>query len=117
VEKAFRAFAETNRYLQFAGASESHGERAPVASESEADDIDWESAEIIETAEPVAKEPKRGVTIYQGGPLDFNLSSSGISLTGKTNSASDLRAFIERLKVLAAVLPDGPKEGSDDEDE
>ena len=55
-----------------------------------------------------------GVKVFRGGALDFSLSSSGLSLTGKTNSASELKAFIERLKVLAAVLPDAAQDKADD---
>ena len=38
--------------------------------------------------------------------LDFNLSSAGLAVTGATNSASELRAFLVKLEALAALLPD-----------
>lgn len=59
-----------------------------------------------------------GVALFRSGPLDFNLTSSGLSVTGKTSSASELLKFIDRLKVLAFVLSDGPpKDARSDEDE
>jgi hypothetical protein len=33
------------------------------------------------------------------------LSSSGLILVGKTNSAKELTAFIEKLKALTVLLP------------
>ena len=56
-----------------------------------------------------------GLTFFRQGPLDFSLTSTGLALTGNTNSASDLKKFIERLKALAAVLPDSPSEEANDE--
>ena len=56
-----------------------------------------------------------GLTFFRQGPLDFSLTSTGLALTGNTNSASELKKFIERLKGLAAVLPDSlPEEANDD---
>lgn len=58
-------------------------------------------------------EAKKGKTVFRdGGPLDFQLSTSGLSLTGKTRSAKELTAFIEKLKALATLLP----EDEDDSD-
>jgi hypothetical protein len=110
VEKALRAFLETNRYLEIAGASESY--RAPSQSTPEsAPTPREEEPRTMETA--VAAERgtgKSGLTFFRQGPLDFSLTSSGLALTGNTNSAAELKAFIERLKALAAVLPDGAKD-------
>ena len=38
-------------------------------------------------------------------PLDFNLSTNGVAVIGGTNSASELRAFIQKLEAIAALLP------------
>lgn len=40
------------------------------------------------------------------GPLDFNLSSAGLSVSGMTNSASELKAYIARLQLFVGLLPD-----------
>lgn len=60
------------------------------------------------TITPAGGAGKSGLTFFRQGPLDFNLTSTGIALTGNTNSKSELKKFIERLNVLAAVLPDDP---------
>lgn len=115
VEKALRAFMETNRYLEIAGASESHRDQPEGASESPPQRAE-ESREM--TAATASTDAGKGLTLFRSGPLEFNLTSSGLSVTGKTNSASELMKFIDRLKVLAAVLPDKlPKEALNDEDE
>jgi hypothetical protein len=111
VEKALRNFMETNRHLEIAGAIESHRdepqskqESPPVQSKRE------EESREMGGAAAAAESGGGSLKVFRGGALDFSLSSSGLSLTGKTNSASELKAFIERLKVLAVVLPDAPKE-------
>lgn len=43
-------------------------------------------------------------------PLEFNLTSKGLALTGTTRSASELAAFIEKLESLAHLLPDAALE-------
>ena len=57
----------------------------------------------------------KSATFFRDAPLEFSLTSTGLALTGKTNSKSELMAFMERLKVLAAVLPDSPPQDADDE--
>jgi hypothetical protein len=49
---------------------------------------------------------------WNKGDLDFNLSSAGLALTGMTNSASDLKAYIAKLEALVALLPDDKTEHS-----
>lgn len=114
VEKALRAFLETNRYLEIAGASESYGEAAEASLESprsnQSDEADHEM-EVV-SAPPSAK---GGVSFFEGGPLDFNLSSTGLKVTGKTNSATELKAFIEKLKALTVLLPERQKEAPKEE--
>lgn len=62
----------------------------------------------MEAAEIEAPTPaKKGkVTSLDGGPLDFQLSSTGLSVMGQTNSAPALKAFIAKLTALSALLPD-----------
>ena len=105
VEKAIRSFNDTNRYVEIYGVSESYGNASEGAAEL-SPEIDWETAKV-ETGTAPAAEPKRGgLTYFDSGPLDFNLSSTGLKVTGKTNSASELKTFIEKLKALAVLLPD-----------
>lgn len=109
VEKALRSFAETNRYAEIYGVSESHGdegeERAELGSDSEI-----QEAPRMASAAPKQEGsvPAQGTDaiFWNKGRLDFNLSSSGLAVAGKTNSASELKAFIEKLKALEALLPE-----------
>jgi hypothetical protein len=113
VDRALRAFLETNRYLEIAGASESYRAQAQNEPDKSPSPQSDEEPRNMEPATPTVAAGK-GVTFYRGGPLDFSLTSSGLALTGKTNSASDLLAFIDRLKALASVLPDtAPDEDQD----
>lgn len=112
VEKALKNFLETNRYLEIAGASESYGDAHPKAPESAPEvEPDEEAPPKMEVAAAPA-EARRGVRIFEPGPLDFNLSSSGLRVTGQTSSAGELRAFIEKLTALAALLPSKPAPNS-----
>lgn len=43
---------------------------------------------------------------HAGGPLNFNLTSTGLWLTGRTSSVEELEAFIDRLKALADLIPE-----------
>jgi hypothetical protein len=118
VEKALKAFLETNRYLEIAGASESY--RPPAQSEPESAPTtqrDEEPRAVGTTIVPATGAGKSGLTFFRQGPLDFSLTSSGLALTGNTNSASELKKFIERLNVLAAVLPDKISDEQDDDTE
>lgn len=117
VERALRAFLETNHYLEIAGASESY--RAPDQSTPESPpttlrEEDHRVENTVATALSAGK--SGGLTFFRQGPLDFSLTSTGLALTGKTNSASELKKFIERLKILAAVLPEKPSEEDDPDD-
>ena len=53
--------------------------------------------------EAIASAPK---PIFRDQPLEFSLSSKGLAITGGTNSAPELMAFIEKLKALAVLLPE-----------
>jgi hypothetical protein len=106
VEKALKSFLETNRYAEINGDSESYRSAAESPPESAPDQIDWETATVEPAVQAQPPEPKAGLAIYKSGPLDFSLTSTGLSLTGKTASQKELRAFIEKLNALAVLLPE-----------
>lgn len=116
VGPVLKSYNETNAFLAASGVSESYGKGDSDVAESLSDEIDDEEDDDMETAELEKPEEKAGksggVTIFKSGPLDFNLSSSGLRITGSTNSSAQLKAFIEKLNALAVLLPD---ESSDDE--
>ena len=80
----------------------------------EEDEDAGEMTETIVETPPKAAAPKpplqKGQTMdslfWNQGPLDFNLSSGGLIVVGKTNSAKELNAFIEKLKALTVLLPE-----------
>lgn len=113
VGPVLKSYNETNAFLAASGVSESYGKGEREAADSVPDEDDNED-EYMETAdldEPEAKTSKAGgVKIYQAGPLDFNLSSSGLRITGSTNSSAQLKAFIEKLNALAVLLPENPSD-------
>ena len=70
------------------------------------------------TPQPQSRSPSQqpdNALFWSGGPLDFNLSSHGLAVVGKTNSAAELKAFIEKLKTLLVLLPETPKAGENDD--
>ena len=109
VEKAIKSFLDTNRYVEIYGVSESYGNATESAAESSPDSSSQEE-KIVATRTPQADMPPKDQGVdaifWNKGALDFNLTSSGLAVVGKTNSASELRAFIEKLKALAVLLPD-----------
>ncbi len=109
VESALQSFLATQRFGVLKGASESYGNARSAGPESspdhEIDDGDYvvNAAPLTPTREPTAQAPK---PIYRDQPLEFSLSTKGLALTGGTNSASELRAFLKKLEALAALLPE-----------
>lgn len=117
VGPVLKSYNETNAFLAASGVSESHGKSGPAGADSlpeEGDDEEGED-EIMDTADLEKPETKAdkggGVKIFHSGPLDFNLSSSGLRITGSTNSAVHLKAFIEKLNALAVLLPKEQTDG------
>jgi hypothetical protein len=113
VEKALKSFSATNRYVEINGDSESYrndDEAAPkLAPEREMEPMP-------STPQPQGRSPSQQPVdplFWPGGPLDFSLSSHGLAVVGKTNSAKELKAFIEKLKTLLALLPEAPKDEPD----
>lgn len=105
VAPVLRSYRETNSFLAASGVSESYGKESGDTPDSlsEVDDED-EEMEIDEIAPEAKKKGK--LTFFDAGPLDFQLSTSGLSLTGKTRSPKELKAFIEKLTALAVLLPE-----------
>ncbi len=114
VEKALKSFNATNRFVEIYGDSESYRhddeaapELAPEMQSQEREPMQSQPQSRIPTQQP---DP---ALFWAGGPLDFNLSSHGLAVVGKTNSAKELKAFIEKLKTLLALLPEAPKDEPD----
>lgn len=115
VEKALRSFSDTNRYAEIYGVSESHGTEADDSAES-APETNVQETTIMAAPAPRKEEKLSGHgggdIFWNKGPLDFNLSSTGLVVVGKTNSATELKAYIEKLKVLVALLPENDNDES-----
>lgn len=106
VESALQSFLATQRYATLEGASESYGKSAPTPPESspEIDEGDTMSGPTQTPArESAAPAPK---PMFRDQPLEFSLSSKGLAITGGTNSAKELKAFLKKLEALAALLPE-----------
>lgn len=104
VEKALKSFEATNRYVEINGDSESYRHGDDGAPESTPESTNQEQPKVVST--PAAATPQGGVTFWNTGALDFSLSSSGLAVTGRANSKKAVTAFAEKLKALAALLPD-----------
>jgi hypothetical protein len=111
VEKALKVFAETIRFVEINGDSESYGNASESVAESSPEQQSQEEPKVA-TA-PVAPSPaaQGGTVFWNSGALDFSLSSSGLAVTGRANSKKAVDAFADKLKALAALLPE------DDDDE
>lgn len=116
VAPVLRSYRDTNAFLAANGVSESYGGSGEVDEESPPDndlreDDEMDAGEIGEAGEREADKGKRGkVTFADTGPLDYNLSTGGLRLTGMTNSATELKEFIAKLTLLAGLLPDESKD-------
>lgn len=113
VGPVLKSYNETNAFLAANGVTESYGAGGEGATDSslEHEDDEDDSMDVDELEQPDAKAGKTGgVKItFAGGPLDFNLTSTGLRLTGSTNSSGELKAFIEKLTALAVLLPEDVK--------
>lgn len=105
VAPVLRSYKLTNAFLAAQGVSESYGMGREVGADS-APDIDGDEGEDMEVDEPELPAKKEKAIFFDGGPLDFQLSTAGLSLTGKTRSPKELNVFIDKLKALAVLLPD-----------
>ncbi len=107
VEKALKVFGDTTRFVEINGDSESYGK----AAEDSADSPPIAETKEEATMNPAPQSMPQAAFAYSNGALDFSLSSSGLAVTGKANSRAAVSAFADKLKALAALLPDE----SDDE--
>ena len=118
VEKALKSFNATNRYVEIYGDTESYRQGDDAAPESAPETQPQERQPMPSTPQPQSRSPSQqpdNALFWSGGPLDFNLSSHGLAVVGKTNSAAELKAFIEKLKTLLVLLPETPKAGENDD--
>jgi|GEM_PF-3280542 len=115
VEKALKTFSSTNRYVEMYGVSESYGDVGDSDSISGPEEI-IQGKPVMDNVAPqqqerVQTQQSLDALFWNKGLLDFNLSSSGLVVTGKTNSAKELKAFAAKLQTLADLLPeDGGEE-------
>lgn len=108
-EKALKTFSETNRFLEIKGACESYGDAPESVTESTPDKAPQEQKPMDHTPSTQTRgNSNAGAPFFWNtSPIDFNLSSGGLVVTGMTNSAKELKAFIAKLNALAALLPNG----------
>lgn len=105
VERALKTFNDTNRYVEVFGDAESSAPVAPSIAES-APEPDWGIGAMQPASNVQVVEPKGGTPFFSSGPLDFSLTSSGLAVSGRTNSQTELKAFVEKLNALAGLLPE-----------
>ena len=108
VEKALKSFNATNLSVEIYGDSERYRQGEDAAPES-GPQSKPQTAEPMQSTSPQSNQnvqQRPDALFWAGGPLDFNLSSHGLAVVGKTNSAKELKAFIEKLKTLLVLLPD-----------
>lgn len=111
VGKALKTFLDTNRYVEVYGDSEGYRPAQEPAAESEPQqerEAPQVHQQVIDTTPEVVS--SRRTVVVDEGNLDFNLSSAGVSLTGRTEFADDLLAFVEKLRAIAVLLPTKPKD-------
>lgn len=123
VGPVLKSYNQTNAFLAENGVSESYGKTGDEGADSSSDVEDQEDDDVdlgvtdADSEKPDQKSDKAdkggGLKMFQKGPLDFNLSSTGLRLTGSTNSSSELKAFIDKLTALAVLLPEDvePEDG------
>ena len=111
VEKALKSFNATNRYVEINGDTESYGGAGEDGAGSPFENTGQEAKMTF--AAPQSSPVQGAVTMFGGdGPLDFSLSSSGLAVAGKTNSAKELKGFIAKLQALATLLPENSEQES-----
>lgn len=113
VEKALKVFAETTRFVEINGDSESYGIAQESGAVSPPEQPIQESPAVATAPMTQTPPPQGGVVFWNNGKLDFSLSSSGLAVTGKANSRKAVDAFADKLKALAALLPDDEDNGED----
>jgi hypothetical protein len=113
VAPVLKSYGETNSFLAASGVNESYGKSLENEEESPLyqDDIEDYDMPIDEMPPALGQMGKPVVPApSQEQPLDYNLSTTGLRLSGTTNSATELKEFIAKLTLLAALLPDTPSD-------
>lgn len=106
VEKALKVFADTNRYVEINGDSESYGNAVESGADSAPVAMTQEEENMATAPAQQSPSPPAAAFAYASGALDFSLSSSGLAVAGKANSRKAVNDFADKLKALAALLPD-----------
>lgn len=109
MKPAITSFEETNQYIELLQANESYSSDDESGTDSDPDQPIQEQNEMQQAAtNPASPPPAGGVdaVFWSKGDLDFNFSSSGLAVAGKTNSKSALEAYIKKLEALVVLLPD-----------
>lgn len=112
IAPVLKSYRETNVFLAKEGVTESYGDGVEEGPESESfEEHEERPMPEAHTADRSSfRAPPPAPPPNESGPLDFNYSSSGLSVTGRTGTATELKAFIEKLKLLADLLPEAPQE-------
>jgi hypothetical protein len=110
VESALQSFLATQQYVELKGASAAY-RNVPTTPPESPSEVDYHEPDnslpppaSFQVRELAVVAPK---PIFRDQPLEFSLSSKGLAITGSTNSARELRAFIQKLEALAVLLPEG----------
>ncbi len=110
VAPVLKSYSDTNAFLAASGVSESHGNAAANEADSGSDQQEQDDEDMLDQKQPITTGgAQMSPPVFEAAPLDFQFSTAGVALTGKTNSAKDLKAFVEKLNALAALLPDEPE--------
>lgn len=112
-EAALQSFLATQQFAKIGSANSTapQDEVAPQADLSEvaADSLHRSAEGLRRSVDGLRVIPRviESRPVFRDQPLEFSLSSKGLAITGRTNSAEELRAFIKKLEALAVMLPEG----------
>ena len=110
VAPVLKSYKDTNAFLAANGVSESHRNDDDDGADSPPDEQEQENHEMQDQHQDTGTgSTPPGVRIFKTTALDFQHSTNGVAITGKTTSPSELRAFGEKLIALASFLPDEPE--------
>lgn len=110
VEGALQSFLETQSFAQSLLDESDAADDAPYEGEDEPSAEGSHDGETkIESVDRPTKQTNAS-TFDQHGPLDFQLTSSGLAISGTTNSAVELSKFIKKLEALKTLLPEAEVE-------
>lgn len=107
MESALQNFLATQRFAGIKGAAESFVEEVPEPKPGPEQLAPLSGISQKPTAQMFSHEVAQLLRkpMFRDQPLEFSLSSKGLALTGGTNSATELKAFIKKLEALVALLP------------